>query len=176
MFRKVDTEAEPTLSAVANITSIPTLMAFKDGALVFSQPVALPAAAMEQVIAAVRGRRGRPALGNRLSGEAGVMTYTLNTIVRGGYEETVAAVRAALPDQGFGVPTEIDLAGTLKAKLDVDIPALLPCNVVVRAVGEDACVVEAFDPDVMMSFSDSDAVRAVAQDAKQRLTAALASL
>jgi thioredoxin 1 len=54
MFGKDDTEAEPTLSAVANITSIPTLMAFKDGALVFSQPVALPAAAMEQVIAAVR--------------------------------------------------------------------------------------------------------------------------
>jgi thioredoxin len=54
VFGKVDTEAEPALSAAANITSIPTLMAFKDGALVFSQPGALPSAALEQVIAAVR--------------------------------------------------------------------------------------------------------------------------
>jgi thioredoxin 1 len=54
VFGKVDTEAEQALAAAANITSIPTLMAFKDGALVFSQPGALPATALEQVIAAVR--------------------------------------------------------------------------------------------------------------------------
>ena len=54
VFGKVDTEAEQTLAAAAHITSIPTLMAFKGGALVFSQPGALPAAALEQVIAAVR--------------------------------------------------------------------------------------------------------------------------
>lgn len=53
-FGSVDTEAERSLAAAANITSIPTLMAFKDGALVYSQPGALPAAALEQVIAAVR--------------------------------------------------------------------------------------------------------------------------
>jgi uncharacterized protein (DUF302 family) len=128
------------------------------------------------------------------------MGYTLSTTVARPYAETVSAVRAALGEQGFGMLTEIDLAGTLKAKLDVDIPAqvilgacrpplayqaiqadpsvatLLPCNVVVRAVDDASCLVEAFDPDAMMSFSDSDTVRAVAQDAKQRLTAALASL
>ncbi len=54
MFGKVDTEAERALAAAANITSIPTLMAFKNGVLVFSQPGALPAPALEQVIAAVR--------------------------------------------------------------------------------------------------------------------------
>lgn len=54
VFAKVDTEAEQALAAAANITSIPTLMAFKDGTLVFSQPGALPAAALEQVITAVR--------------------------------------------------------------------------------------------------------------------------
>ena len=54
VFAKVDTEAEQALAAAANITSIPTLMAFKGGALVFSQPGALPAAALEQVIAGVR--------------------------------------------------------------------------------------------------------------------------
>jgi thioredoxin len=53
-FGKVDTEAEQQLAAAAQIRSIPTLMAFRDGILVFSQPGALPAAALEQVIQAVR--------------------------------------------------------------------------------------------------------------------------
>jgi thioredoxin 1 len=52
-FGKVDTEAERELAGAAGITSIPTLMAFRDGILVFSQPGALPAPALEQVIAAV---------------------------------------------------------------------------------------------------------------------------
>ncbi len=54
VFGKVDTEAEQGLAAQAGITSIPTLMAFRDGILVFSQPGALPATALEEVIAAVR--------------------------------------------------------------------------------------------------------------------------
>ena len=54
VFGKVDTEVEQSLSGAAQITSIPTLMAFKNGTLVFSQPGALPAAALEQVITAVR--------------------------------------------------------------------------------------------------------------------------
>ncbi len=54
VFGKVDTEAERGLAAAARISSIPTLMAFKDGSLVFSQPGALPASALDQVIAAVR--------------------------------------------------------------------------------------------------------------------------
>ena len=54
VFGKVDTEAEQQLSQMAAITSIPTLMAFRDGILVFSQPGALPAPALDQVIGAVR--------------------------------------------------------------------------------------------------------------------------
>jgi thioredoxin 1 len=53
-FGKVDTEAQPELSAAGRIMSIPTLMAFRDGILVFSQPGALPESALEQVITAVR--------------------------------------------------------------------------------------------------------------------------
>ncbi len=53
-FGKVDTEAEAALSAAASISSIPTLMVFKEGMLVFSQPGALPAPALDQVIAAAR--------------------------------------------------------------------------------------------------------------------------
>jgi len=54
VFGKVDTQAEQALAAAAGISSIPTLMAFRDGVLVFSQPGALPAAALEEVIAGVR--------------------------------------------------------------------------------------------------------------------------
>ena len=54
VFGKVDTEAEPALSAAARISSIPTLMAFKDGVLVFSQAGALPATSLEQLVTAVR--------------------------------------------------------------------------------------------------------------------------
>ncbi|GAB6986463.1 DUF302 domain-containing protein [Nocardioides pyridinolyticus] len=130
--------------------------------------------------------------------------YTLTKTVRRPYDETLAAVRAELGDAGFGVLTEIDLKATLKAKLDVDvapqvilgacrpqlahqalevepaIAALLPCNVVVRVVDDSTTVVEAFDPDAMMSFAGrdqaGDTLRAVASDARQRLTAALAAL
>ena len=126
--------------------------------------------------------------------------FTMSTTLRQPYEATVEAVRAALADQGFGILTEIDLRATLKAKLDVDvapqvilgacrpalahealriepsIAAVLPCNVVVRALDEGTTVVEAFDPDAMMGLADSDALRTVATDAKERLTAALAAL
>jgi thioredoxin 1 len=54
VFGKVDTEAEQSLAAAANITSIPTLMAFREGILVFSQPGALPPQGLEQVVGAVR--------------------------------------------------------------------------------------------------------------------------
>ena len=54
VFGKVDTEAEQALAAAANITSIPTLMAFREGVLVFAQPGALPPQALDQVITAVR--------------------------------------------------------------------------------------------------------------------------
>jgi thioredoxin 1 len=54
VFGKVDTEAEQTLASAAGITSIPTLMAFREGVLVFSQPGALPAASLEQVISGVK--------------------------------------------------------------------------------------------------------------------------
>lgn len=128
--------------------------------------------------------------------------YTMAITTERPYEETVAAVREQLAEAGFGVLTEIDLRATLKAKLDVDVPsqvilgacrpqlahqalqaepsiaALLPCNVVVRSVGETTTVVEAFDPAMMTSFVEepSDTLRAVSEDARARLVAALAAV
>lgn len=52
---KIDTEAEQSLAAAANIRSIPTIMAFRDGILVFSQPGALPAPALDELIGQVKG-------------------------------------------------------------------------------------------------------------------------
>ena len=55
VFGKVDTEAEQALASAAGIAAIPTLMAFRDGILVFAQPGALPPQALDQVVDAVRG-------------------------------------------------------------------------------------------------------------------------
>jgi thioredoxin 1 len=54
-FGSVNTEEEQELASAAGISSIPTLMAFRDGILVFAQPGALPPAALDQVISGVRG-------------------------------------------------------------------------------------------------------------------------
>jgi len=54
VFGKVDTDAEPVLAGSLDILSIPTLMAFRDGVQVFSQPGALPAPALTKLIAAIR--------------------------------------------------------------------------------------------------------------------------
>lgn len=127
------------------------------------------------------------------------MTLSLRTTVDLPFADAVARTRAALADQGFGVLTEIDVQATMKAKLDADMDAylilgacnpplahkaltaqpvvgvLLPCNVVVR---EDAgaVVVEAVDPVAMMSVADDPALKEVADEAAERLGAAIASL
>ncbi|QSB04211.1 thioredoxin [Natronoglycomyces albus] len=54
VFAKVDTEAEPEIAAAVNIQSIPTLMVFRDGILVFAQPGALPKEALEDLISQAR--------------------------------------------------------------------------------------------------------------------------
>ena len=127
-------------------------------------------------------------------------SYTVTTTLNQPYEAAVAAVRAALGDQGFGVLTEIDLKATLKDKLDVDIQpqiilgacrpplayeaiqaepsiaAVLPCNVVVRSMTDDTTMVEALDPDAMMGLADNAALHTIAADAKHRLNAVFATL
>jgi thioredoxin len=54
VFGKVDTETQPELAAMARITSIPTIMAFREGILIFSQAGALPAGSLEELIGKVR--------------------------------------------------------------------------------------------------------------------------
>jgi len=129
-----------------------------------------------------------------------VSAYTMAVTLDRPYDDVVPAVREALAAQGFGVLTEIDVRATMKAKLDVDVPAqvilgacrpelahraleatpslgaLLPCNVVVRSEAGGRTVVEAIDPDAMARMEDSPVVRKVADEARVRLRAALDAL
>ena len=115
------------------------------------------------------------------------------------YTEAVSRVRAALTEQGFGVLTEMDVTATLQAKLgekiedyiilgacnppfasralgiDRSIGLLLPCNVVVRAAG-DGTVVEALDPQIMVTLTGRPELKPVADEVAGRLSNALASL
>jgi len=124
---------------------------------------------------------------------------TLTTCVTAPFDEVVASTREALAEQGFGVLTEIDVAATLKAKLDEDIEqfvilgacnpslafqalssqraigTLLPCNVVVRETA-DGVLVEAVDPFTMLGMVDDAAIGSLATIAAERLSNALASL
>jgi len=128
------------------------------------------------------------------------VSYALTTTVHRPFAETLVATRVSLTDQGFGVLTEIDIQATLKAKLDVDVPAqvilgacrpplahaalqaepsvglLLPCNVVVRSLDDDTTVVEALDPKIMVSVTHNDALSSVADEAGRRLSTALETL
>jgi uncharacterized protein (DUF302 family) len=128
------------------------------------------------------------------------VSYALTATLARPFAETLTATRASLADQGFGILTEIDIRATLKAKLDVDVPAqvilgacrpplahaalqaepsvglLLPCNVVVRYVDDETTVVQALDPKVMVSLTHNEALSGVADDAGRRLAAALDTL
>lgn len=125
--------------------------------------------------------------------------YTMGVTVDLPYRAAVAATRAALADAGFGVLTEIDLRATMKDKLGVDGPphlilgacrpqlahealaaepsvaALLPCNVVVRGLGDGRSRVEAVDPHAMLQLAGSG-VDSVATEAHARLSRALSGL
>ncbi|MEO6702655.1 MAG: DUF302 domain-containing protein [Jatrophihabitantaceae bacterium] len=124
------------------------------------------------------------------------MTVTLDT----GYADAVERTRAALAEQGFGVLTEIDVAATMKAKLNADllpqiilgacnpplahralglepsIGLLLPCNVVVRSIDETHTLVEAMDPAVMVTATGNPELEPVATEARAKLSAAIESL
>jgi uncharacterized protein (DUF302 family) len=128
------------------------------------------------------------------------MGYALSTTVDQPFEQVLAAARSALTDQGFGILTEIDLADTLKTKIGAHIPAqvilgvcrpplahtavlaepsiglLLPCNVVIRALTDGETLVEALDPNIMVTMTGNHALADVASEARELLTNALVSL
>ena len=130
------------------------------------------------------------------------MSLAISTILKLPFEEAVTKTRAALADQGFGILTEINVKDTLKTKLDVEmenylilgacnpplahralgvnrqIGLLLPCNVVVRTDPNDSSstIVEAMNPDLMVDVSGEPGLTPVAEDATEKLKAAIAAL
>lgn len=120
--------------------------------------------------------------------------YGMSTTIPIAYPEALERARAALVKEGFGILTEIDIASTLKKKLDVgfrpyailgacnpplahrallaepDIGLLLPCNVVVYAADEPGqSVVAAMDPVEALALTDNESIRPIAEDVKARL-------
>jgi uncharacterized protein (DUF302 family) len=128
------------------------------------------------------------------------MDYAMTVTLGLPYDQAVPAVKQALQEQGFGVLTEIDARATLKDKLGEDmepylilgacnpqlahraldldrqIGLLLPCNVVVRAAGDGRTLVQALDPQVMVTVPEREDLRPIADEAGQRIRAALDSL
>jgi uncharacterized protein (DUF302 family) len=116
------------------------------------------------------------------------------------FDDAVAKTKAALAERGFGVLSEIDVAATLKAKLNVDMPAyrilgacnpgfahralqaepligtMLPCNVIVRSVGDNAVEVSAVDPVASMKAIENEALAATAREVQALLRKAVQSL
>jgi uncharacterized protein (DUF302 family) len=122
------------------------------------------------------------------------MSYTIDrTIENTDFEEVESRTRAALATHGFGVLTEIDVQATMKKKLDVDMPsylilgacnpqmahqaigmepkigAMLPCNVILRAV-EGGIQVSAVDPVASMQAIDNDELHSVAGQVREMLS------
>ena len=119
--------------------------------------------------------------------------YGFSTTVSGSINEVRSRVEAALQAEGFGVLTEIDVAATLKKKIDVDrkpylilgacnpalanqalnadpdIGLLLPCNVVVREEDNGSVTVAFMDPAAVLSLVEKEGVATLAAEVRARL-------
>ena len=128
------------------------------------------------------------------------MKYAFGKTVNLGYEQAIEAVTQALAKEGFGVLTEIDVAATLKKKLNLDrapykilgacnpqfaaraleiepqIGALLPCNVIVRTDDAGKTVVEFMDPNAVLQLVGRPEIGAIAAEVRARLERVMAAL
>ena len=129
------------------------------------------------------------------------MSYTIDRSFPGANMADIdARTRAALTAKGFGVLTEIDVQATMKKKLDIDMPgyrilgacnpgmahqamgmepkvgAMLPCNVIVRAINGDGIMVSAIDPVASMQAIDNDTLKGVAGKVRSMLEDVIGAL
>lgn len=126
--------------------------------------------------------------------------YGFGTTVSCTFEEAIERVTAALQTEGFGILSDIDVAGTLKKKLNADLPAyrilgacnpvlaqraieaepsiglLLPCNVLVRELADGKVSVEFMDTDAVLQLVDKPAIAALASEVRQRLERVMAAV
>ena len=128
------------------------------------------------------------------------MSYVFSKTLALPFEDAVARAREALGAEGFGVISEIDIQQTLKTKIGVDfrpylilgacnprlahealkleanVGAMLPCNVVVQDAGEGRTMVSAIDPVASMQAIDNPQLKVQASAVAEKLQAAIARL
>ena len=126
--------------------------------------------------------------------------YTLTRTLDAPLADAEDRVRTALSDEGFGVLTEIDIQATMKTKLDVEMPgyrilgacnpplahqalqaeprigAMLPCNVILRDLGDGQTEVAAVDPVASMAAVENDGLGEIAGEVRERLRRVVAAL
>jgi uncharacterized protein (DUF302 family) len=126
------------------------------------------------------------------------MSYTIDRTFTGeSFDTIVERTRTALADNGFGVLTEIDVKATMKKKIDADmddylilgacnpkmaneaikmeprVGAMLPCNVIVRKIGDKEVMVSAIDPVASMQAIPNETLKAVALQVREMLAGAV---
>jgi uncharacterized protein (DUF302 family) len=126
--------------------------------------------------------------------------YGFGKTVARTFDQAIQDVTAALQAEGFGILSDIDVAATLKKKLNADMPAyrilgacnpalaqraiaaepsiglLLPCNVLVRQLAAGEVSVEFMDTDAVLKLVDSPAIAALASEVRQKLERVLAAV
>ena len=126
--------------------------------------------------------------------------FGFGTVVSTSFDATIENVTDALKTEGFGVLTDIDVAATMKAKLDKDmspyrilgacnpslahqaisaepeIGLLLPCNVVVRALPDGNTRISFMDPESVLQLVDQPGIEVLAADVKARLHRVMATV
>ena len=129
------------------------------------------------------------------------MTYTLDKTLSGtNFEDAVGRTKSALSKHGFGVLTEIDVKATMKKKIDADVDdylilgacnpqmayeamklepkvrAMLPCNVIVRAISGGGVMVSAIDPVASMQAINNDTLKGLAGQVRSMLAEVVADI
>ena len=128
------------------------------------------------------------------------MGYTIQKSVAGDFGEAVDTTIAVLEDEGFGVLCDIDVQATLKKKLgeefrqyrilvacnpalaheglteEIELGALLPCNVIVYETDEGTVVVSAVDPHQLVGIADNEALDSIATEVHDRFERTLSTV
>ena len=126
--------------------------------------------------------------------------FGFGTVVTASFNDAIESVTAALNTEGFGVLTDIDVAATMKAKLDKDMPPyrilgacnpalayqaisaepeiglLLPCNVVVRAIDDATTRISFMDPEAVLQLVEQPGIEVLAANVKARLLRVMAAI
>jgi uncharacterized protein (DUF302 family) len=126
--------------------------------------------------------------------------YTLQTSVTGGFDEVVGSTIDALEEEGFGVLCDIDVQATFEEKLDkefrqyrilgacnpglayeglneeIELGALLPCNVIVYETDDGEIVVSAVNPQQLVGIADNPALDHIAEEVHERFERVLSTV